>query len=102
MSKLADNLHPVAGYATIIPQTKENATSSNKIIYNQDKQSYFVKGKISKMGDSLLTEVGTSILPPAKIDDLVLYSYSGFEDIIEDGDLVHLVKFSAIVAVYEN
>lgn len=94
------NLSPVPGYALITPD-KSTDTPEEGIITTKDKQDYFIRGTIIKIGGTLETE-NLTIEPPAKEGDMVLYSASGYEDITLGIERVQVVKFSAIVGVYDK
>jgi len=94
--KLADKLHPVAGYITITPQEE---TKIEGVIYNKEKEDAYVRGKVLKVGDGFLHDSGNFLGSPCKEGDIVLYSFSGFENVTQEGETIQVVRFSAIVAI---
>ncbi len=93
-----NNLVPVAGYATISPE-KEKEDSA--IIIRKEKDDAYIKGKVIKVGGSYYQD-GIEFKAPCKPGDVVLYSYSGFEDTMVGGKTVRIIRFSAIVGIFKE
>lgn len=92
-------LQPANGLFIILPELDPEKPQG--IIYNQERESSFMRGTVLQVGGTLNN--GDQIIePPAKKGDRVLYNYSGFESIIEDGSEVRLIRFNQIVGVYKN
>lgn len=89
------NLTPARGYYTVRP-IKTSESSSKILQANTDEKAYS-KGVIVGVGATTVEE-GMEFKPEFKIGDTVWYSFSGFEEISEDGKSIRLIRFRAICA----
>ncbi len=93
------NIQPAAGFYTITPIDSNKSSDTIVYAFDPDKTQGdpFVKGKIVAVGTELITEEGGVIAPEFNIGDIVWYSYSGFEEITENGKKIRLIRFKAVV-----
>ncbi len=93
------NLHVVPGIVLIKPM--EAPKQTGVMVVTQEKE-YFVRGSVMEIGDAQKISDTLTIPPPAEVGDEVLYVRSGQEEITEKGEILHLIKFSSIVGIYES
>ena len=98
MSNLTSRLNPVNGYILI---NSEKVEQTSAIIINKEKEDAYIRGKVVKVGGPIFDE-GVEIIPPCKVGDSVLYSFSGFEEVTINGESIRVVKFSNIVGVFNE
>src|SRR3972149_9270047 len=92
------NLHPSSGYLLIDPLEATNKTSSGIYIPGTTSEKP-VKGKVLAVGAAEVTETGVKRLPPAKVEDIVVYKKWGGNEVKIDGREYLFAKFEDILAV---
>lgn len=100
MSKLHDTLNPAPGYATIEPLTIDK--SNEAISIAKTTIDSYHKGRVVKVGFNLINEHGIVIEPHFAEGDIVLYSFSGYEQIQQEGEILRIIKFNQVIGVYEK
>ena len=89
---------PVNGYLFITPDKKEEEQT---IIVKKVKDDAYIRGKVISVGGSIWND-GREITSPCKAGDIVLYSFSGFEEVNIDGETIRILKFANIVGVFNE
>jgi len=100
MNNLIKKLVPAPGYYIIEPLLAEKSSSAISIA--KVKEDPLHKGIIRRVGPTYITDYGTKIFSLFTVGNTVLYSFQGFEEIQQDGEVARIIPFKAVVAVYED
>ncbi len=99
VAKKKQVLQPAPGYILLEPEEAETKTASGILLPDSVEEKPQI-GKVLAVGNSEVTEKGTTKTSPTKVGDKVVYKKWGGNEIKIEGKEHLFVKFEDILAVY--